>query len=76
MIYFAQAGHDGPVKIGHTKEATPKSRMLGLQSGSPEPLRLLAVIEGDRYEEEALHQRFVADCGEAVVLPQITRPEA
>jgi hypothetical protein len=63
MIYFLQAGtSEAPVKIGHcagpVSVSTMRSRLKGLQTGSPFKLEVRAMIEGDRQVEEALHQKF------------------
>ena len=42
VIFFIQAGHDGPIKIG--KAVDPEKRLQTLQTGTHEMLRLLAVI--------------------------------
>lgn len=58
MIYFIQAGHDGPIKIG--KAVDPEKRLQTLQTGTHEMLRLLAVIPGDRDRETEIHRRLLA----------------
>lgn len=52
MIYFIQAGEDGPIKIGRTSSVP--QRMANLQVGNPSPLRLLGCIP----EEHEWHARF------------------
>jgi hypothetical protein len=54
--YFIQAGVDGPIKIGSTKNLPVRFRTLCAMS--PVPLRLLGLIEGDH--EEACHARLAA----------------
>jgi hypothetical protein len=54
--YFIQAGVDGPIKIGSSKNLPVRLRTLCAMS--PVPLRLLGVIEGDH--EEACHARLAA----------------
>jgi hypothetical protein len=55
--YFLQAQHGGPVKIGFTQDLT--SRMQTLGTGSPSPLRILAVAAAGTPELEAdLHATF------------------
>ena len=54
MIYFIQAGEDGPVKIG--KANNPKSRLGILQIGSPERLYLRAVLDEPDEVEGVLHE--------------------
>lgn len=58
MIYFIQAGHDGPIKIG--KAVDPQQRLRTLQTGTHETLRLLAVIPGDHEREAEIHRRLAA----------------
>jgi hypothetical protein len=56
-VYFIAQGEGGPIKIGYTtKKAT--WRLSELQVASPQPLVLLAVIQGDREVEVELHTRF------------------
>lgn len=43
-IYFAQAGVDGPVKIGRATDL--RSRLFQLQTASPYEILLLAAIRG------------------------------
>jgi hypothetical protein len=54
--YFIQAGVDGPIKIGSTKNLPVRLRTLAAMS--PVPLRLMAVMEGDH--EEGCHARLAA----------------
>lgn len=56
-VYFAQRGLAGPIKIGFTSTSVAQ-RLAQLQTGSAEPLRLLAAIEGDRHTERHLHAQF------------------
>lgn len=59
MIYFIQAGEDGPIKIGYTLgTANFKHRFRMLQTGNHEKLRLRALVEGGPEIEICLHQRF------------------
>lgn len=63
-IYFVQLADS--IKIGFT-EGVVATRIAALQTGSPEPLTLLAVIEGaTRRDEIELHKRFapLAQTGE------------
>jgi hypothetical protein len=57
-VYFIQAG-DGPVKIGWAK-GHPERRLRELQTAHHEPLSLLKVIPGSRYDESAWHGEFRA----------------
>ena len=56
-VYFIQAGENGPIKIG--RSTNPMKRLLSLQTGASEPLRLLATIPtvGPQLEAE-LHREF------------------
>ena len=56
-IYFIQAGTSGPIKIGYSGGPIER-RLAALQTGHPEPLRLLAAVDGDRSTEAELHRRF------------------
>lgn len=58
-IYFAQAGDGGPIKIGFTGRPMAE-RAAQLKSSNHEPIKVLAVIEGSRSDEEVLHARFAA----------------
>lgn len=59
-VYFVRAGSDGPVKIGHTVDV--EKRISGLQTGCPQKLELLGVIECEhaRSREAELHERFAS----------------
>ena len=46
MVYFIQAGDNGPIKIGTS--SVPEMHIDRLQQGNHEELRLIAVIPGDR----------------------------
>ena len=54
MIYFIQAGEDGPIKIGFTNGPI-KNRLAGLQTGSIHKLKVLFVYKGDTVTEKQLH---------------------
>lgn len=56
FVYFVQASHGGPVKIGYSVD--PGGRLRELQSGSPYWLVLRHSIEGDRTRENELHRQF------------------
>jgi hypothetical protein len=45
IVYFIQAGENGPVKIGYTYE--PEKRLIAMR-----------VVPGNRYGERRLHQHF------------------
>jgi hypothetical protein len=59
IIYFAQAGDHGPIKIGYTSSA-PEERLATLQTGCPSPLRLLGTRHGTGGHERYLHARFAS----------------
>jgi Meiotically Up-regulated Gene 113 (MUG113) protein len=55
-LYFMQAGHGGPIKIGAASDVA--QRMATMQTGSPEQLYLVGYIEGGGPQERELHKRF------------------
>lgn len=59
-VYFIQAEHGGPIKIGYTAGA-PGQRLLELQSGNPYTLVIRKVVPGDRVFEQGLHLLFAGD---------------
>lgn len=60
MIYFAKpVGQIGPVKIGCA--ANPTARLQCLQTASPVPLEIVALIVGGHDLERALQHRFRDD---------------
>lgn len=59
-VYFIQhGGPAGAIKIGTTTQ-NPLARLRDLQTGAPEPLRLLAAFVGGPVEERQLHERFAS----------------
>lgn len=58
MIYFIHDRLSHAVKIGTADD--PQKRLRLLQCGCPNPLELLAVLPGDRHDEEELHHRWRA----------------
>lgn len=59
FVYFIQAISGGPIKIGVGRD--PASRLLALQPGNPEQLRIIGVIRGGGFvRERDLHVRFRA----------------
>jgi hypothetical protein len=56
FTYFVQSGEDGPIKIGHTT-GNPRRRVGALQTGSGQPLRLIAILVGVEHEER-FHAAF------------------
>ena len=57
MIYFIQAGKNGPIKIGHT-ENDIEQRIAQLQTGCPYELRLIWLKKGDQQDEAEWHSWF------------------
>lgn len=56
MIYFAQDGENGPIKIGYTGQ--PRHRLWCLKRDYPE-MRVLAAMDGGFDVEQELHRKFV-----------------
>jgi hypothetical protein len=54
VVYFIQAGNDGPIKIGVTRSLDIRLPML--QTGSPYLLVVLATINGGHELESAYHR--------------------
>lgn len=57
MIYFIQQGCDGPIKIGYSNNNVYE-RLISLQIGNPNELKLIEEIPGTRRVEKKLHKRF------------------
>ena len=56
-VYFIQYGESGPIKIGYSNN--PFERIKVLQSNAvAHQLKLLAIMDGSRFEESAMHLRF------------------
>jgi hypothetical protein len=55
-VYFVQESGAGAIKIGTTKNVSTRVREMAV--GTPHLLAVLAVIEGNRNTEQALHRRF------------------
>jgi len=56
VVYFVQAGRNGPIKIGTTNDIA--RRLTQLQIGSPEEIMLVGMAAGDGELEDEWHQRF------------------
>lgn len=56
VVYFVQAGTDGPIKIGTATDLL--KRVSALQTGNAATLHILGFIPGGPYEESAMHDRF------------------
>lgn len=55
-IYFVQAEHGGPIKIGYAINIIDRHKQL--QVASPYKLIVLAHMKGGHLDENALHNRF------------------
>jgi hypothetical protein len=55
-VYFMQMGEAGPIKIGHALD--PFKRRSTLQIGSVAQIEILAIVDGSRGEEQAIHKLF------------------
>jgi hypothetical protein len=58
-VYFIRCAATGMVKIGVSDD--PRARLSSLQTGSSQPLDLVAEMPGDERYEAAIHSAF-ADC--------------
>lgn len=58
LVYFIQAGHDGPIKIGRSR--SPLTRLQELQTGNAMQLRYCGAVEGGAALEQALHEHFAS----------------
>jgi hypothetical protein len=56
-VYFIQAERGGAVKIGVTSQRL-ESRLNQIQTGHPEPLRLIGWLPGGRGVEGKIHAAF------------------
>jgi transcriptional regulator with XRE-family HTH domain len=56
VVYFAQIGHFGPIKVGQTDKL--EARLAVLATYAPEPLRLLFAFPGTLDVERSIHERF------------------
>lgn len=56
VVYFAQCGVGGPIKIGRTCDIA--RRLAELQTASPHPLTLLAATRGATRLERIFHEEF------------------
>lgn len=53
-IYFIQSEHGGPVKVGRADDLA--KRLVGLQTGRPDKLVVIAAAPGTRENESAMHR--------------------
>lgn len=58
LVYFIQAAHGGPVKIGYTTNLD--GRLRDLQTASPYRLVVRHLLPGSTVDEAAMHERFKA----------------
>jgi len=61
VVYFIQAGNNGPVKIGSIggfNLTAVGSRLNGLQTVSTEKLKIIACFNGGKEEEEYFHHKL------------------
>lgn len=56
VVYFIQAGENGPVKIGWSKKVA--QRVIDLQTGNPVKLEVLRVVEAEQWAEGWFHGEF------------------
>jgi hypothetical protein len=57
QVYFIQdVSGKGPVKIGYSSDVA--KRLNGLRTASATDLRIVALVDGDRRQEAAFHERF------------------
>jgi Meiotically up-regulated gene 113 len=56
MIYFIQAGENGPIKIGLAIQ--PETRKKKLQTAHYEELRIIGILDGNEETEKQLHMQF------------------
>lgn len=55
-LYFMQSDITGSIKIGRSND--PDRRLKDLQTGNPNKIKLVAIIEGKGYLEKKLHERL------------------
>lgn len=58
-LYFLQAGPEGMIKIGHSKQLAARLKTLHTMNGTA--LRFLGAIPGTRKDEKYFHDRFSED---------------
>lgn len=57
MIYFIQAGKNGPIKIGFTQNSI-NDRLNSLQNATYEELELIGTCNGEIEDEKKIHSIF------------------
>lgn len=56
FIYFVQGENGGPIKIGYATDVA--DRIISLQTGYPDNLKLLLAFPGNHQYEKQLHKQF------------------
>jgi hypothetical protein len=56
FVYFAQEGDDGPIKVGFSED--PGKRVAALQGAHYEPLHLIGLTPGTRWDEAKIHEKL------------------
>ena len=60
FVYFIQAGDNGAIKIGYTKDVD--RRIKELQTSNPEKLNLLLKVGAEPNDEKVMHDKFKKYC--------------
>ena len=60
FVYFIQAGNNGAIKIGYTKDVD--RRIKELQTSNPEKLNLLLKVGAEPNDEKVMHDKFKKYC--------------
>ena len=58
-VYFIQGQTTRLIKIGHTRGNT-EHRITSMQTGSPDKLKILKVVEAEKGFEKTLHKKFAS----------------
>lgn len=56
FVYFIRSGEAGPIKIGWS--VNPRKRLAMLQTGCAETLTLMAIVGGQREDEQFFHAKW------------------
>lgn len=59
MIYFIQAGENGPIKIGRSED--PQKRLEQLQVGNHQKLSIIWICENEQYEDDCEFESILHD---------------
>ena len=57
VIYFVRT-KAGPIKVGTSTQRCFRDRFALLVNSAAEPLELIGLMEGDRWQEQKVHERF------------------